>query len=224
VAQTFQIRSTAATLVPGQRPDELMIDWGGLPSGSVASIYLPQTSASAVLLLAVQLYSRLQLRALDERTIQCPASDLTYVPIPPGVGRFTGLLTIDSSDAAEPGTRYVVTVRQLTSAAPYKRSLNVLVASGETASQTRHVLGIFQFSIEAQSTTALRTNEEWRLSICRWILQSTPEESRWYLPFRRYVAVLSDRVASFGGNPDAVGPSATGNWHGAPDHLGHDRR
>jgi hypothetical protein len=38
---TFEIRPTPADLPAHAQPDELMIDWGSTPVGSVASIYLP---------------------------------------------------------------------------------------------------------------------------------------------------------------------------------------
>jgi hypothetical protein len=37
---TFDVRPTPATLKSGENPNELMIDWGNLPPGSQASIYL----------------------------------------------------------------------------------------------------------------------------------------------------------------------------------------
>src|SRR5271168_1481794 len=38
---TFDLKPTVAALRADQKPDELMIDWSGLPAGSRASIYLP---------------------------------------------------------------------------------------------------------------------------------------------------------------------------------------
>ena len=52
VPQTFDIKPTAASLPAGQAPDELMIDWGNVPAGSKASIYLPGTSGQTILSMA----------------------------------------------------------------------------------------------------------------------------------------------------------------------------
>src|SRR4029077_8394686 len=41
---TFEIRPTQAGLSSGQLVDELMIDWGDTPHGSVATFYLPAVS------------------------------------------------------------------------------------------------------------------------------------------------------------------------------------
>lgn len=47
--QTFEIRPTPSTLPVGQKLDELMIDWGDVPAGSSASIYLPAVNADDVI-------------------------------------------------------------------------------------------------------------------------------------------------------------------------------
>ena len=66
-------------------PDEMMIDWGETPLGSVASIYWPGVSAASVLQLAAQLYPAQTLSAADANTVQCQVvSPVTYIPIPPG--------------------------------------------------------------------------------------------------------------------------------------------
>jgi hypothetical protein len=53
VPQTFELRATPPeALKAGGGPDELMIDWAGLPKGSTAQIYLPDVDASAILAMA----------------------------------------------------------------------------------------------------------------------------------------------------------------------------
>ena len=52
-------------------PDEIMIDWGKTPLGSVASIYWPAVSAESVLQLAARLYPAQTLSAADANTIKC---------------------------------------------------------------------------------------------------------------------------------------------------------
>ncbi len=78
-------------------PDELMIDWGNVPAGSVASIYWPGVAAADVLALAQKFYSTYQLSAADAHTIQCTVEPgFTFVPIPPGTGaNFAGLFTVN---------------------------------------------------------------------------------------------------------------------------------
>src|SRR5215470_19962233 len=57
VPLTFDIKPTPASLPAGRAPDELMIDWGRVPAGSKASIYLPGTSAKAIIDMANRMYA-----------------------------------------------------------------------------------------------------------------------------------------------------------------------
>ena len=90
----------------GARPDELMIDWGRIPVGSVASIYWPQVNAADVISLAASLYSTHTLAAADTHTIQCKVTGgVTYVPIPAGAGEnFAGCFTVGLPEAVVEGT------------------------------------------------------------------------------------------------------------------------
>src|SRR5438045_9056354 len=66
VPQTFDVRRSE----PGNSDfDELMIDWGNLPIGTVASIYWPQVNASQVVQLASQRYGYHALTASDAPAI-----------------------------------------------------------------------------------------------------------------------------------------------------------
>jgi Pro-kumamolisin, activation domain len=119
VPQTFDVRPGPA---PGtgpleDYPDEMMIDWGQIPAGSVASIYWPQVAAADVLTLASELYSTHQLSAADAHTIQCTVPEgFTFVPIPAGTGaggNFAGLFTVDLPAGITAGQEFTVTVRRL---------------------------------------------------------------------------------------------------------------
>ena len=101
IPQTFDCRPSksysALNGVDTVYPDELMIDWGQIPKGSVASVYWPQVLASDVVALAQQFYGATPLTAADAHTIQIPIlGGLSYVPIPSGAGQnFAGLFTVD---------------------------------------------------------------------------------------------------------------------------------
>ncbi|MEY2547597.1 MAG: hypothetical protein QOD64_179, partial [Verrucomicrobiota bacterium] len=83
---TFEIRPTPAGLPPDQTPDELMIDWGNLPAGTLATIYLPAVNVDEVLAMATGMYTTHRLERVDNHTLQCRTGGLTYVPVPPGTG------------------------------------------------------------------------------------------------------------------------------------------
>jgi len=119
VPQTFDVRPSAAiTATPGQLldyPDELMIDWGRTPAGSVAHIYWPQVDAHQVLGLADRLYATHLLSASDAHTIDCKVSrGVTYVPIPARAGEnFAGLLTVDLPTTVTTGQAFDIVVRRV---------------------------------------------------------------------------------------------------------------
>ena len=117
VPQTFDIRPTdPSTLIDGLTFDELMIDWGKVPLGSVASIFWPSSSAAQVISLAEARYAYHDLKAADFNTIEMPViRGLTFVPIPPSKGpNLAGLLTIELPPVAK-GNTYNVIVRRVTS-------------------------------------------------------------------------------------------------------------
>jgi len=113
VPQTFDMRPSATgSALP---PDELMIDWGAVPRGSVASIYWPQVAAADVIALASSLYSTHTLSAADANTIRCKITGgVTYVPIPRGTGEnLAGLFSIDLPQTVLTGQEFDVLVRRV---------------------------------------------------------------------------------------------------------------
>ena len=86
--QTLQVRSRDL-LGPDGRPDELVIDWGNVPDGTSAEVYLPSVTADRVLEWAHQLYVSNRLTKIDEHTVGCAAAGLTFVPVPPGAATST---------------------------------------------------------------------------------------------------------------------------------------
>ncbi len=119
IPQTFDTRPGRAVQPPtGPNtiyPDELMIEWGDVPTGSVASLYWPQVHASDVLALAKTFYGVSPLGMSDANTIRIPITrGVSYVPIPPGAGdNFAGLLTIDLPTGVRSGQVFDVTVKRL---------------------------------------------------------------------------------------------------------------
>jgi hypothetical protein len=232
----FEIRPTPVGLAQGQRADELMIDWGETPHGSVATLFLPAASADEILDLASRMYASHHLTRLDDHTLQVPAGGITYVPIPPGSGPdYAGLLAVEPPEnVKERG--FTVVVRQVTnaSAARLRRGeLQEEAAAGakkkkkgkaaEAVTQEgfmgrseydvlewRRVLGAFQLTAPVRPKQTLLVREERQLSVLRWIAEAIPRDSRWHPVFERYVDVIGDRVIAFGGDPTRVLPSPYG--------------
>jgi len=95
----------------------LMIDWGAIPAGSVASIYWPQVLAADVIALAAKLYSSHTLSAGDVNTIQCKVTGgVTYIPIPTGGNEsFAGLFTVELPMTVTTGQEFNIVVRRISS-------------------------------------------------------------------------------------------------------------
>jgi hypothetical protein len=132
VQHTFDIKPTRATIAASEKHDELMIDWGTTPRGSLATIYLPRVKVSEVLDLAGRTFNLQTLERVDDHTLQCRTGGVTYVPIPPGVSSIAGLLTVDLPRTVRRGEVFKIVVRQVTTSpvtAPPSISLVALRAA-----------------------------------------------------------------------------------------------
>jgi hypothetical protein len=233
IPQTFDTRPSqpligaVGTLL--DYPDELMIDWGKTPVGSIANIYWPQVNASEVLLLASKMYGSHQLTAADANTIQCPVTNgVTYIPIPPGSGEnFAGLFTVDLPTTVVKGQEFNIIVRRVTtrrgrqhiagggdairSARAVSRKAALAVAvNTKGVKNWRYVVGTFQVRIPVTTQEVMLLPEQNTLAIMKWRLQQMAPTNRWYPVLQRYISYISGRVAGLGGNPDAVPASPNG--------------
>lgn len=98
-------------------PDELMIAWGNVPTGTHASIYLPTVAAAAALDWAHRMYVSNRLWLVDTHTLACEAGGVTLVPIP-GAAEVdhVGLMAVELPPTVNRGERDSVRVRQRTGA------------------------------------------------------------------------------------------------------------
>jgi len=215
IPQTFDIRPSDVNEQTAE-VDELMIDWGAIPKGSVASIYWPQVQASEVLALASQLYSTHSLKASDPNTVQVKVTGgVTYVPIPKSAGEnFAGLLTVDLPTTVVTGQEFDVVVRRIGTRQPppiillqrREKSENIPPQLGSW----RYVIGTFQVKIPVTTAEVMLFPEENTLAIMKWRLQQVPPGNRWYPVLKRYISFIADRVKGLGGDPDAIPPSPDG--------------
>ena len=235
IQHTFEIKPTRATLAEKEAHDELMIDWGTTPPGSVATIYLPAVKVSAILDLAGRSFNLQPLERVDDHTLRCKTAGVTYVPLPQGVTTLAGLLTVDLPRTVRKGQVFKIVVRQVTTAPvqpPPAISLGALreairerdaLARGETAVSTRttaavappdtgarRVLGAFQITVPVTTAEQMLPLERRSYAIVRDVLATIPEENRWYLPFRRYVAQIAGRVDALGGDSRGDGSHGDG--------------
>jgi hypothetical protein len=118
VPQTFDVRpspiGTQSADLLGY-PDELMIDWGSTPKGTVAEIYWPQARAADIVQGASALYGAHRLRVADAETVRCEIDGgITYVPIPSGTPQnLAGLITLDLPATVVYGQHFEIVVRRV---------------------------------------------------------------------------------------------------------------
>jgi len=231
---TFEIRATPVPPTPSQPADELMIDWGNTPAGTLATLYLPGADADEILDLASRMYTNRRLSRVDDHTLQCKAGGITYVPVPYAASKldFAGLLSIDLASDLRRGQAFNVVVRQITNAFPLLLKRSGLETGGEdnppavaasAAASSSHrptpwrkVLGAFQLTMPVHAKETLLVKEERILSVMRWIAEGIPSDNRWHAVFQRYLQEIAGRVIVFGGDPGQILPSPTGDGRKPP--------
>ncbi len=212
VPNPFELRSTPLNLEKGAAPDELMIDWGDLPKGSLATLYLPQASAAAIIAEAKTLYGESTLTQVDAHTLGFPASGITYIPVPTNKGaNLAALLSVELPVGIRKGQTFNAIVRQIASP-------EVSPVRGQATARSplgwRRILGSFQLRIPVLKTSEMREPQARLLSLLRWMEERVGKESRWLPVFTRYVQQVAACVAALGVNTSLVLASPTGDWQG----------
>lgn len=208
IPQTFEIRPSTSKL----EPDELMIDWGNIPAGSHATIYLPGIDTNDILLMAAKKYRSHRLVRIDEHTLKCETGGITYLPIPFIDGNFPGMLTVNLPEGIEKGQVFTIVVRQVTG--EYLRVQESFVST-KLQPRLRHIVGSFQITIPVREKAAMLEKEERLLSNLRWIERAIPANNRWSPVFGKYVMQIADRVDALGGDSKKVAASPSGEWRKA---------
>lgn len=237
VQHTFTIRPTTAQPLPRQGPDELMIDWGNTPIGTIGTLYLPGISASEVLSLADRLYSRDTLNAIDPHSIQIQvAGKISYVPVPSGgIGDLSGLLTLDLPSTVRSGQTFRVVIHQVIDVPAARPAVNPVqptnprlratvlqngparaVQSSEKRNTSRHIVGAFQFSVLVQPRREILPIVERTLGNLRRVVGAIPHENRWYPVMQRYLSQVAKRVQALGGGEGKTGTGPGYGHHGQP--------
>ena len=216
IPQTFDIRPSESGAIDGV--DELMIDWGRIPAGSVASIFWPQVDVNEVLTLASATQGAHRLSAADPHTLRCDVTGgVTYVPIPAkATENFAGLLTVDLPTTVHAGEQFEIVVRRLGHKANRILEFGDVDAADGARPSTRggatwrYVVGTFAVKIPVATAETMLLPEENTLAIMRWRLTQLSPTDRWHPVLTRYVDYLAGRVAGLGGDPNSILPSPEG--------------
>ena len=232
--QTFDCRPSGPIGQPGGNglpPDELMIDWGNVPKGAVASLYWPAVSAAAVIALARQWGSTAPISASDANTLSIPVEGgISYIPIPSGTGQnFAGLFTLEMPPGIRTGQEFEVVVRRISTkrgkapppppprlqSPPSTKLLGTTEPPAGEAAQTvttplwHYVVGSFVVRVPVGTSATLLVPEEITLAIMKWRLSQLSPSNRWTPVLQRYITYCSARVDGLGGNASQVPASLT---------------
>jgi hypothetical protein len=222
IPNVFDLWPAVGGANPPINPDELLVDWGNVPAGTTATIFIPEIDAAQIVALAAAKTQKSAIQQVDGQTISLPTGGISYVPLPPGATfGLTGLLTLDLPATVKKGEGYTVVVRQVTDATGTRVQppVDVVIAKGPQSAASsisvpplrwRRVVGSYQISIPVRTKEVMLIDEIRLLSVLRWILQSMATDDRWYPVFSRYVGIIADRVGALGGNPDEVHGSPAG--------------
>jgi hypothetical protein len=184
------------------------------------------------------MYVKHRLTASDANTIQFPAGNVSFVPVPKGRGRYAGLLSLDLPQTTRHGDVYAVAVRQLTTVsaiieppppppAQPQIAANTEIAPPPKPFSWRQVLGAFQYSVTIKPKDEVLYPQERLLAWLKWRIGVTPTASRWLPVLQRYLGLTEGLVRSLGGDPDKIPPSQTGKVPGkgpVPPFPPHEKR
>ena len=220
IANVFELWPAATIKVPDPAPDEILIDWGNVPAGTNATVYIPEVTADQFVTLAGRPNGRAAIQQVDGETISVPTGGISYVPIPPGAAfGLTGLLTIDLPETVKKGEAYTIVVRQVTDAMPArvfeppgiaKAAAGAKAAGAADLLRWRQIVGSYQITVPVRTKDVMLVPEMRLLSVLRWNLEQMSTSERWYRVFSRYVGTIEDRVRGLGGDPEGVEGSPAG--------------
>jgi len=190
---TSEFGSPATPSTTGRvHPDELVIDWGGLPRDSMVTFYMPQVDAEEIVRAAALRQAPGNLQVVGPGTLMCRVTDVGFMPIPgPFKNTIAGLVSVQLPPGVPYGKTYRIVLRQV-------------------AGHNYKVLGTTEFRIKVAKAEELLQGFLHNLAILKHIALAIPLTNRWYPVFKRYLAELGDRIRAFGGDPDAVAPSPAG--------------
>ena len=174
------------------RPDELMIDWGGLPTGAYAELYIPGVRADDVLRLLDRRWVAERFGRVDEHTLSVPVGGMTHVPIPAYVpGPLEALLTLRLPDTVRMRQSFTVRIHQVSVV-------------------RRRVVGTVELRVPVSSGPQLLAADARWLAVLKDMVAQRDERDRWRPVLERLLRIVEGRVEAFGLDPAAVPASPDG--------------
>lgn len=208
IPQTFEIRPTTTKV----GHDELLIDWGNLPEGAHATIYIPGVDTREIITLASRTYHAHRFARIDKHTLKCDTGGITYIPIPETEVDLPGLLTVYLPEGITEGESFTVVVRQVSGEG--FRAIET-TDEGRYVPSVRRIVGSFQLTIPVRKKADILPRQERLLSNLRWIQTAIPAANRWAGTFGKYVDLIAGRVDGLGGDSSRVAATPDGQWEQA---------
>jgi Glutaminase len=205
IPHTFEIKPTRPVRgITQEVPDELMINWGHTPAGSIATLHFSGIFVDDILQLEIKNYRSNHLIRIDANTLQLETGGISYIPLPGGRDLpVPVLLMIDLPSGVKDGQVFKLVVRQV---------INDKANSERLSAGIRRILGSFQITIPVTKKQNMLFREEILLSNLRWIQKSIPLTNRWYPVFSKYTNQIAKRVDALGGISVHVLASPGGDW------------
>ena len=171
------------------QPDEILIEWGELPDGTTATLFLPDLEAEHILTTAKLRGVLPKFSIIDSHTLSLEVKGTTFLQLPTAQKqRQAGLLTITLPESVRVGQLYRVVVRQISHVA-------------------RRVVGSFQLNIPVSLGSEIAIEESRWFAVLQHIASSLKESDRWYPVMLRYLDALRKRLKGFGVNPADIRPT-----------------
>jgi hypothetical protein len=112
-----------------------------------------------------------------------------------------GQLSVDLPWHVREGQVFTIVLRQVR-AGRVAQLLSESLANAATVDEgifSRRTLSTFPITIPVRTNEVVLDAEERRLSVLRSILESIPEENRWFLVFRRHIEHMASHLKALGG-------------------------
>jgi hypothetical protein len=187
-----------------------MFDWGNVPVGSVATLYLPGFDTNDILLLAAKKYRSHRMVRIDEHTLKFDTGGITYLPIPFADGNFPGLLTVDLPEGIEKGQAFKIVVRQVTGE---QQPIAMTHRIEAPRPSWRRIVGSFQLTIPVRDKADILPRHSVAFQ-SPWIERAIPANDLGR-PSSSGMCPNCDRIDALGGDSNKVAPSPTGQWREA---------
>lgn len=111
---TFEIEATPHQIAEDKPSNELLLQWRDPPpAGTEVRVHIPDWQSTAVIELADRFYPRHDIRVIDPHTVAIDAGGIRYLPIPIGLRRRTGVLSVQFPPGLNQGRRFDLIVQQI---------------------------------------------------------------------------------------------------------------